>query len=138
MEPNWTVAFYETARGEVPARAYLDDCPRQAREVLLRIVVEVARSPPPSFRSPRHWRAMHGSMRGLYEARDRHGDLLYRLFCVVDALAPAHGHAHKLITLIDGGTNRYAARCQHVSIGRSQSWPTTTARRAARVARDER
>jgi hypothetical protein len=104
MEPNWRVAFYETARGEVPARAYLDDCPRQAREVLLRIVVEVARSPPPSFRSPRHWRAMHGSMRGLYEARDRHGNLLYRLFCVVDALAPAHGHAHKLVTLIDGGT----------------------------------
>ncbi|HST42878.1 MAG TPA: hypothetical protein VLK58_25365 [Conexibacter sp.] len=102
MEPNWTVAFYETARGEVPARDFLISCPTPVRATLVKIVATVVAAPPPTFAASHLWHAMHGSMKGLHEARDRHGDRLYRLFCVVDAKAILYGHDRRLVTLIDG------------------------------------
>jgi hypothetical protein len=30
-------------------------------------------------------------MSGIYEIRDKHGDMLYRLFCVLDSDAGSHG-----------------------------------------------
>lgn len=106
MEQNWTVAFYATARGEVPAREFLVSCPPTVRGRFFTILRALLDAPPPRFPPSHLWHAMHGSMKGIHEARDRHGDHLFRLFCVVDAKAVLYGHDWKLVTLIDGESKR--------------------------------
>ncbi len=46
---------------------------------------------------------MRDEMRGFHEARDAHDGQLYRLFCVVDRQAPAHGLDAPTVALISGG-----------------------------------
>jgi hypothetical protein len=41
--------------------------------------------------------------KGLYEARDGHDGVLYRVFCVLDSQAPEHGLDAKALTLVCGG-----------------------------------
>ena len=39
---------------------------------------------------------------GICEARDKHSDTLYRLFCVIDRDAPEHGLAASSLVLLGG------------------------------------
>ncbi len=103
---KWSLAFYKTAKGVVPAREFLLDCPQPVREMLLAILVAVRDSPPPSFPPSKMWHVMHGGMKGLHEARDEHDGHLYRVFCVLDSQAPEHGLDAKVVALICGGVKR--------------------------------
>jgi hypothetical protein len=95
------VASHVDEDGSVPAREalYAKDLPRPVRLALLARVVAVRDYPPPSFptgspiwslmsRDPQKGKV---DMSGIFEIRDKHGPLLYRLFCVLDSQAPEHG-----------------------------------------------
>ena len=72
-----------------PAEEFLSSCPDSVRNDLTSIVDAVAAAPPPRFRGGGMWEAMHGQMRGFYEARTRGPDRrLYRLFCILEREAP--------------------------------------------------
>jgi hypothetical protein len=100
---SWINVFYAEADRSVPARTFLDECPPTARQTLLAIVVAVRDAPPPSFPASMHWHVMTRDMRGIYEARDRQGNLLYRLFCLLDRKAPEHGLSAPALVLLSGG-----------------------------------
>lgn len=89
-----------------PPQEFLRDCPRPVREMLLAILVAVRDAPPPSFPPSGMWHAMHGKMKGFYEARDAHDGRLYRVFCILDSQASEHGLDAKVIALVCGGTKR--------------------------------
>jgi hypothetical protein len=103
---DWALAFYMTKDGRVPAREFLSDCPGPVREMLLAILVAVRDAPPPSFPPSGMWHAMHGEMKGIYEARDAHDGQLYRVFCILDSQASEHGLDAKVIVLVCGGAKR--------------------------------
>lgn len=103
---EWALAFYMTKDCRVPAREFLSDCPGPVREMLLAILVAVRDAPPPSFPPSGMWHAMHGEMKGLYEARDAHDGRLYRVFCILDGQASEHGLDAKVIVLVCGGAKR--------------------------------
>ncbi len=46
---------------------------------------------------------MTGPMGGIYEARDKHGGTLYRLFCLLDRKAGDRGASGPLVVLLCGG-----------------------------------
>src|SRR4051794_33480777 len=72
-----------------PAEDFLFGCPLSVRTDLIAIVDAVAAAPPPRFTGGGMWEAMHGQMRGFYEARTRGPDRrLYRLFCILEREAP--------------------------------------------------
>jgi hypothetical protein len=100
---EWANVFYVTRDGSVPAQEFLDECPTTARQTLLAIVVSVRDSPPPSYPPSMHWQVMRGDMRGIYEARDRQGNMLYRLFCVLDRKGTDHGLDAPGLVLLSGG-----------------------------------
>lgn len=93
MEP-WDVKVFQRHKDDdpsesCPAEAFLDDCPDGVAADLIAIVDAVAAAPPPRFTGGGMWEAMHGRMRGLYEARTQGPDRrLYRLFCVLERDAP--------------------------------------------------
>jgi hypothetical protein len=97
----WVASYYVEEDGSVPAREALcaGDTPRAVRIALLARVVAVRDYPPPSFptgspiwslmsRDPQKGKV---DMSGIFEIRDKHGPLLYRLFCVLDSEASEHG-----------------------------------------------
>jgi hypothetical protein len=65
---------------------------------------------PPRFpTSTQRWRLMHKpaskkevDLSGICEARDKHSNKLYRLFCMIDRDAPAHGLALPSLVLLGG------------------------------------
>ena len=75
----------QNAKGEVPAEAFLDECPAKVDAVFNAVLVAVRAAPPPAFSGGGKWEAMHGTMAGYYEIRvtgpGRHH---YRLFCILD------------------------------------------------------
>jgi hypothetical protein len=72
-----------------PAEAFFDSCPDPVAADLIAILEAVAAGPPPRFRGGGMWEAMHGAMRGIYEARTRGPDRrLYRLFCLLEREIP--------------------------------------------------
>lgn len=86
-----------------PAESFLDACPDSVAADLIAIIDAVAEGPPPQFRGGGLWEAMHGMMRGLYEARTRGPDRrLYRLFCLLERPAPDLGLNGPAIVLITG------------------------------------
>lgn len=93
-----------------PARAFLAGLPTSPRAGLLATIVAVRDRPPPSFpASTPVWRLMHKShkkgevdMSGIFEARDKHQQKLYRLFCVLDSKAPEHGLAAPALVILSG------------------------------------
>lgn len=93
MEP-WEVVVFQRHREDdpnerCPAEEFLDRCPDSVAVDLIAIVDAVAASPPPQFSGGGMWEAMHGRMRGYYEARTRGPDRrLYRLYCVLEQNAP--------------------------------------------------
>ena len=108
---DWQVAVYETLAGQRPALEYLgaDDVPEQPRRELLMTVLAVAETGPLRFPSgtPR-WQLMHKpskkgqvDMSGIFEARDEHNRVLYRLFCLLDREGLEDGPS---VVLLGGGT----------------------------------
>jgi hypothetical protein len=84
-----------------PVEDFFRHCPQSVREDLFATVDAVASAPPPQFTGGGMWEAMHGSMRGYYEARTRGPDRrLYRLFCLLEREAP--GLDRPAIVLIAG------------------------------------
>ncbi len=89
-----------------PARDFLDECPEAVRDELLATVLAVRNYPPPSFpTSTPRWTVMTETMGGVYEARDKLGKELYRLFCLLDRQAHQHGASAPLLVLL-GGANK--------------------------------
>ncbi|HWX43892.1 MAG TPA: hypothetical protein VNY52_01050 [Solirubrobacteraceae bacterium] len=84
--------------------------PSDVRIELLTTVRAVLQVGPPRFpTSARRWRLMHKpaskkevDLSGICEARDKHSNKLYRLFCVIDRDAPAHGLALPSLVLLGG------------------------------------
>jgi len=97
---GWQVAVYETATRKRPALEYLGgtQAPAQPRRELLLTVLAVVQMGPLEFPTgTKRWRLMHKpskkgdvDMSGIFEARDEHNRILYRLFCLLDRNAPAH------------------------------------------------
>jgi len=108
---GWQVVIYQTPGGERPALEYLGaaSVPDQPRHELLLTVLAVAEMGPLNFPTgTTRWRLMHKpakkgdvDMSGIFEARDQHNRVLYRLFCVLDRDLPKHGSS---IVLLGGGT----------------------------------
>lgn len=90
----WDVKVFQRHRNDdpretCPGEEFLDACPDSVAADLIAIVDAVAASPPPQFTGGGMWEAMHGAMRGFYEARTRGPDRrLYRLFCILEREAP--------------------------------------------------
>ncbi len=74
---------------QCPAEEFLSTCPASVADTLIAIIDAVVESPPPQFTGGGRWDAMHGAMRGFYEARTRGPDRrLYRLFCTLERDVP--------------------------------------------------
>jgi hypothetical protein len=111
---RWQPVFYETARGQRPAWDFLvgEEMPDEVRIELLVTVRAVLQVGPPRFpTSTARWHLMHRpaskkevDLSGICEARDKHSDTLYRLFCLIDRDAPAHGLALPSLVLLGGVT----------------------------------
>jgi hypothetical protein len=108
---SWRVAVYQTDDGKRPALEYLGGAkvPDQPRRELLLTVLAVVQMGPLEFPTgTKRWRLMHKptkksdvDMSGIFEARDEHNRVLYRLFCLLDRKGLAHGPA---VVLLGGGT----------------------------------
>lgn len=109
---QWQPVFYETARGQRPAWEFLvgEETPIDVRRELLVTVRAVLQVGPPRFpTSTQRWRLMHKpaskkdvDLSGICEARDKHSNKLYRLFCLIDRDAPTHGLALPSLVLLGG------------------------------------
>ncbi len=97
-----------------PAREYIGSCPMPVRAAVRARVAAVRDYPPPSFpTSTPMWSLMHKpkkksdvDMSGIFEVRDKHEKLLYRVFCVLDSQGPSCGLAAPALVLLSGTTKR--------------------------------
>ena len=120
---RWIAPYYKDAAGEAPARDAMRAVgfPKNVRLALEARVKAVRDAPPPSFPAGSPvWSAMSKDkargkvdMSGIFEIRDKHGDTLYRLFCLLDSAAQAHGppgsrprHAH---ARVEAGAHGHAS-----------------------------
>jgi len=111
VSKDWQVAVYETVDGKRPALEYLGGAkvPDQPRRELLLTVLAVVQMGPLEFPTgTKRWQLMRKpskkgdvDMSGIFEARDQHNRVLYRLFCLLDRDAPARGPA---VVLLGGGS----------------------------------
>ena len=76
--------------------------------MLLTVLAVVQMGPLEFPTGTKRWRLMHKparkgdvDMSGIFEARDEHNRVLYRLFCLLDRKAPTDGPA---VVLLGGGT----------------------------------
>ena len=109
---RWQPVLYETARGLRPAWDFLgsEEMPGEVRTELLVTIGAVLQVGPPRFpTSTQRWRLMHKpaskgevDLSGICEARDKHSNTLYRLFCMIDRNAPEHGLAAPSLVLLGG------------------------------------
>jgi hypothetical protein len=109
---RWQSVLYETARGQWPARDFLvgQGMPAEVRAELVATIRAVLQVGPTRFpTSTPRWRLMHKpaskrevDLSGICEARDKHSDMLYRLFCLIDRDAPAHGLVLPSLVLLGG------------------------------------
>jgi hypothetical protein len=109
---RWQPVFYETARGRLPAWDFLvdEEMPSGVRAELLVTIRAVLQVGPLRFpTSTPRWRIMRKAaskkevdLSGICEVRDKHSNKLYRLFCLIDRDAPAHGLALPSLVLLDG------------------------------------
>jgi hypothetical protein len=109
---RWQAVLYETARGLLPAWDFLaaEEMPNEVRTELLVTIGAVLQVGPPRFpTSTQRWRLMHKpankkevDLSGICEARDKHSNTLYRLFCVIDRNAPEYGLAAPSLVLLGG------------------------------------
>ena len=120
----------------MPAREALNaaDVPKAVRIALLARVVAVRDRPPPSFPTGSPiWSVMSRDpqkgkvdMSGIFEVRDKHGPLLYRLFCVLDSEAGEHGVDARRSCCFRWGSRGSEQRCRKLSTGRSVGRPIAT------------
>ena len=90
-----------------PASRWLDGLPDNVERELTTTVYEVTR-----YRNPQtyhrvsggRWEAMTNRMAGIFEARDRLGQNLYRLFAFFDLEAGQHGGQGPTLVLLSGST----------------------------------
>lgn len=99
----WDIVFWMPEKGRAPGREWLITVPDPVRLMMVSILDSVRDGPPQSFGPSEYWHVMRGRMKGLHEARDRHGDTLYRLFCVLDRDAPKHGMPRPALVVLCGG-----------------------------------
>lgn len=103
----WSVHYFrrhregDTTRSS-PSRDFLHERPTEVRAHLVAVINAVADAPPPKFSGGLQWRAMHGDMKGWFEARDRHGPFLYRLFCLLERNGSDVGLGGPSIVLVTG------------------------------------
>lgn len=96
----WDIAFYKGTKGEAPALSWLRSFPEVVERRMVAIIIAVAQRPPPSFpSSSNEWQAMHTDMGGFFEARDQHGQMDYRVFCILDR----NHHPRPTVVLVSGG-----------------------------------
>lgn len=128
---GWRIEFYETAKGRRPGREFLemlgdDDKHKTPRQELLKIVRAVVDHGPLQFPTGKlGWHVMHKpkakgevDMSGICEARDKHGQVLYRLFCVLDRDAPDHGLEAPALVILDGATKQVRTAMSQKIYGR--------------------
>jgi hypothetical protein len=85
----WSIVYYRTASGGVPAEDFLDGCPAKIDARINAVLQAVAAAPPPSFSGGGMWEAMHGEMTGYHEVRvTGPGREQFRLFCLLDRAGP--------------------------------------------------
>lgn len=107
MATRWGIVYYESAAGDVPAKDFLESCPKRVRAKLVAVLEAVRDAPPPAFSGGGKWEAMHGSMNGYYEVRATGpGREHYRLFCILengtDDELEERGFAAPQIAVING------------------------------------
>lgn len=111
---EWGIVYYTNPKGDVPAEAFLDACPRNV-DVMFNAVLEAVRAaPPPAFSGGGKWEAMHGTMSGYYEIRvTGPGRCHYRLFCLLENGTPQElaerGFDRPQIAVINGMVKPNAA-----------------------------
>jgi hypothetical protein len=96
---RWSVEWLVRAEGgtrTVPAFEFLRQQPPAVRAQLLAIEEAVRTQGPDRWRDRVSHDAMHGACAHLHEARDRHGQMLYRLYLLWQ-------REHKRVVIIDGG-----------------------------------
>src|SRR5690606_27200950 len=99
-EDAYDIVFYVHDDESMPAEDFLDSCPDSVQDDFAAILIAVATSPPHKFAGGGMWEAMHGDMRGWYEARKDFQRRHYRLFCLLDT--KARSRAKPLLVVVDG------------------------------------
>lgn len=85
----WTVVYFQTIDGKVPALEFLDGCPGKIDAEFTAVLDAVAAAPPPRFSGGGKWEAMHDAMGGWYEIRlTGPGREQFRLFCLLENATP--------------------------------------------------
>lgn len=92
---EWLVRTDAPARRIVPAFEFLLAQPPAVRVQLLAIVDAVRSTGPDQWRDTSSHDSMHGACEHLHEARDRHGQTLYRLYLLWQ-------RREKRVVIIDG------------------------------------
>lgn len=95
----WNVEWLVKRNGamrSVPAFDFLLDQPPAVRMQLLAIVDAVRTTGPDRWKDSNSHDSMHGSCAYLHEARDKHGQMLYRLYLLWQ-------RNNKRVVIIDGG-----------------------------------
>jgi len=109
----WLIHFFKRHREDdpaqsVPGRDFLDACPKSVRAKLVAIISAVAGAPPPTFSGGGKWEAMHGDMKGFYEARtDGENREHFRLFCVLEREGASVGLGGPSLVIITGGRKSF-------------------------------
>jgi hypothetical protein len=104
----WLVHFFRRHQGDdpkqsVPAREFLDACPKGVRAKIVAALVAVAAAPPHAFSGGGYWEAMHGDMSGYYEVRiDGPQRRHFRLFCLLEREGRDLGLGGPSIVLLTG------------------------------------
>ena len=93
---EWLVKKHGDTRS-VPAFEFLLDQPSAVRLQLLAIIDAVRTTGPDQWRDSHSHASMHGACAHLHEARDRHGQTLYRLYLLWQ-------RTDKRVVIIDGGS----------------------------------
>lgn len=103
----WLIHYFQRLRQDdrsraAPARDFLESCPSEVKAHLRAVLTAVAEAPPPRFSGGLQWHAMHDDMKGYFEARDRFGSWLYRVFCILERNGADVGLGGPSIVLITG------------------------------------
>lgn len=106
-EEPWLIHYFQRHSADdrtrtAPAREFLESCPTEVKAHLSAVLTAVSEAPPPRFSGGLQWHAMHDEMKSYFEARDRHGPWLCRLFCVLERNGAEVGLGGPSIVLITG------------------------------------
>ncbi len=112
----WLIHFFQRHRDDdpsqvVPGREFLGVCPTSVAAKLAAVLKAVAAAPPPQFSGGGMWEAMHGDMKGYYEARvDGPGRRHYRLFCLLERHGSRTGLGGPSIIVIAGKVKPFGTK----------------------------